>query len=68
MNNLGWTALMEAIILNNGNQVQQETVQLLIDYGADVTIPDKNNVTPLQHARKKGFKEIEQLLVDGGAM
>ena len=31
VNNLGWTALMEAIILNNGNQVQQETVQLLID-------------------------------------
>ncbi|MEK4715709.1 ankyrin repeat domain-containing protein [Sporosarcina sp. FSL K6-5500] len=68
VNNLGWTALMEAIILNNGNQVQQETVQLLIDNGADVTIPDKNNVTPLQHARKKGFKEIEQILVDSGAM
>lgn len=68
VNNLGWTALLEAIILNNGNNVQQQTVQLLIEYGADVNIPDDNHVTPLQHARKKGFKEIEQLLLDAGAM
>lgn len=68
VNNLGWTALIEAIILNNGNEVQQETVQLLIDYGADVNIPDENNDTPLQLARNKGFKEIEQILLNAGAM
>ncbi|KAA0966347.1 hypothetical protein FQ087_08960 [Sporosarcina sp. ANT_H38] len=68
VNNLGWTALIEAIILNNGNKVQQETVQLLIDYGADVNIPDENNDTPLQLARKKGFTEIEQILLNAGAM
>lgn len=67
VNNLGWTALLEAIILNDGDEKQQQTVQLLIDYGADVNIPDKNNVTPLQHARKKGFKEIEQILLKAGA-
>ncbi|MEH7014554.1 ankyrin repeat domain-containing protein [Neobacillus niacini] len=67
VNNLGWTALLEAIILNNGDEKQQKTVQLLIDHGADVNIPDHNNMTPLQHAREKGFKEIENILLKAGA-
>ncbi|MBX9976059.1 ankyrin repeat domain-containing protein [Cytobacillus firmus] len=67
VNDLGWTALLEAIILNDGNVEQQQTVQLLIDHGADVNIPDGNNVTALQHAREKGFKEIEQILLTAGA-
>ncbi|WP_264740550.1 ankyrin repeat domain-containing protein [Cytobacillus firmus] len=67
VNDLGWTALLEAIILNDGNVKQQQTVQLLIDHGADVNIPDDNNVTPLQHAREKGFKEIERILLTAGA-
>jgi len=67
VNLLGWTALMEAIVLNNGNPTQQTVVQLLIDHGADVNIPDNNNVTPLQHAKKQGFKEIENILIEAGA-
>ncbi|MFC9597019.1 ankyrin repeat domain-containing protein [Peribacillus butanolivorans] len=67
VNNLGWTALLEAIILSNGDEKQQQTVQLLIDHGADVNIADHNNVTPLQHAHEKGFKEIEQILIKEGA-
>nr|WP_263325217.1 ankyrin repeat domain-containing protein [Neobacillus sp. Marseille-Q6967] len=67
VNHLGWTALLEAIILNNGNEKQKQTVQLLIDHGADVNIPDNNNVTPLEHAHKEGFKEIEQILLQAGA-
>ncbi|MFB3166487.1 ankyrin repeat domain-containing protein [Neobacillus sp. 179-C4.2 HS] len=67
INDLGWTALLEAIILNNGDEKQQQTVQMLIDHGADVNIPDHNKVTPLQHARKKGFKEIENILLKAGA-
>ena len=68
VNRLGWTALMEAIVLNNGNTTQQTVVQLLIDHGADVNIPDNNNVTPLQHAKKQGFKEIENILIAAGAV
>ncbi|MBG9693678.1 ankyrin [Lysinibacillus sphaericus] len=67
VNNLGWTALMEAIVLNNGNPTQQTAIQMLIDHGADVNIPDKNNMSPLQHAKQKGFKEIEEILVAAGA-
>jgi len=67
VNNLGWTALLEAIILGNGDEKQQQTVQLLIDHGANVNIPDNKNVTPLQHARAKRFKEIEQTLLKARA-
>lgn len=67
VNNLGWTALLEAIILNNGNAKQQETLRLLIQHGADVNLTDSEGVTPLQHARSKGLKEMEQLLLEAGA-
>ncbi|KAA8745708.1 ankyrin repeat domain-containing protein [Paenibacillus sp. UASWS1643] len=67
VNQLGWTALLEAIILNDGNAQQQETIQLLIDHGADVNIPDRDGVSPLSHAKNKDFKEIEEILVRAGA-
>ncbi|PQP81542.1 hypothetical protein C0Q44_17640 [Paenibacillus sp. PCH8] len=67
VNLLGWTALLEAIILNDGNAQQQETIQLLIDHGSDVNIPDRDGVSPLSHAKNKGFKEIEGILVRAGA-
>ncbi|MGG0287716.1 ankyrin repeat domain-containing protein [Peribacillus butanolivorans] len=67
VNDLGWTALMEAIVLNNGGERQQQAIQLLIDHGADVNIPDRNNVTPLHISREKEFKEIEQILLKAGA-
>lgn len=62
INNLGWTALLEAIVLSNGDVRHQRVVQLLVDHGADVTIADKDGVTPLQHARSRGFIEIERIL------
>ncbi|WP_155593021.1 ankyrin repeat domain-containing protein [Lysinibacillus cavernae] len=62
INNLHWTALLEAVILGNGGEKHQEIVQLLVDYGADLNIGDRDGVTPLQHAKKLGFYEIEQIL------
>jgi uncharacterized protein len=35
--------------------------ELLINV-ADVTIADKDGLTPLQHARKRGFAEIARML------
>jgi len=63
VNDLGWTALLEAIVLSDGGPRHQQIVQLLVDHSADVTIPDKNGVTALEHARARGFKEIEQILL-----
>jgi hypothetical protein len=62
VNNLGWTALLEAIVLSNGDERHQRVVQLLVDHGADITIPDKDGVTPLEHARSRGFTEIVRIL------
>ncbi len=67
INNLGWTALLEAIVLSDGGKAHQHIVQLLIDHGADVNLADKDGVTPLQHARKRGFTEIEHMLLQAGA-
>ena len=62
VNNLGWTALLEAIVLSNGDERHQQVVQLLVDHGADITIGDKDGVTPLEHARMRGFTQIERIL------
>ncbi|NUC16466.1 ankyrin repeat domain-containing protein [Bacillus mycoides] len=63
INNLGWTALMEAIVLSNGDEAQQQVIRLLIEHGADVNIPDNDGITPLQHARTHNFEEIEKILL-----
>jgi len=62
VNNLGWTALLEAIVLSNGDERHQQIVQLLVDHGADISIGDKDGVTPLDHARSRGFTEIVRIL------
>lgn len=62
VNKLGWTALMEAVILGDGSKKYQQIVQILKDAGAKMDIPDHNGTTPLQHARSKGFKEIVDIL------
>ncbi|QEC44754.1 ankyrin repeat domain-containing protein [Pseudobacter ginsenosidimutans] len=67
INRLGWTALLEAIILGNGGKAHTKIVQLLIKAGADLNIADQNGITPLAHARKKGQKEIVILLENAGA-
>jgi ankyrin repeat protein len=67
MNNLHWTALLEAVILGDGRENYQEIVQLLVDHGADVNISDRDGVTPLEHAERRGFKEIERILKAAGA-
>lgn len=58
----GWTPLLEAIILQDGGPVQQKIVKLLLDAGADPSMVDQWGISPLQHARDKGFTEIAALL------
>lgn len=62
INNLYWTALLEAVILGDGGKKHQEIVQLLVDHGADLSIADKEGITPLAHAQDRGFREIEAIL------
>lgn len=67
VNNLGWTALLEAIILSNGGERHQQIVQLLVDHSANVNIADKDGVTPLQHAQARGYKQMIEILQNAGA-
>src|SRR5690606_12111412 len=67
VNKLGWTALLEAIILGDGGRRHQEIVQLLVEAGARVELADRDGVTPLEHARRRGYAEIERILVAAGA-
>jgi hypothetical protein len=62
VNNLGWTALMEAIILGDGGSDHQDVVRALVSAGADRTIADREGMTPLQHAQARGYAEIVELL------
>lgn len=67
VNRHGWTALLEAIILGDGGPRQREIVRLLVHAGANVNLPDGEGVTPLQHARQKGLREIADRLESAGA-
>lgn len=55
VNKLSWTALLEAIILGDGGERHQQVVALLVEAGTDVNLADGEGVTPLQHARSRGY-------------
>ena len=67
VNNLGWTALMESIVLGNGGKNHTDTLRALVDAGADVNIADRRGTTPLQHARRRGYVNMAKILEDAGA-
>jgi uncharacterized protein len=62
VNNLGWTALLEAVILGDGSKRYQEIVTILLDAGADASIADRDGVTALQHAERRGQREVTRIL------
>lgn len=62
VNDLGWTALMEAVVLGEGTERWQRVVDVLLRNGADHSIPDRDGVTALAHARARGYDEIAALL------
>ena len=67
VNSLGWTALLEAVILGDGGPGHTEIVRLLIEAGANVNLADRDGVTPLAHARRRGFAAIGRMLEAAGA-
>ena len=63
INNIGWTALLEAIILGDGGARHIKIVQALLEAGADKSIADKEGVTPLQHAKSHQYAGMIKLLI-----
>jgi hypothetical protein len=66
VNKLGWTALLEAVILGDGGRAHTDIVRLLVDAGAQVNLADRDGVTPLGHARQRGFAAIARTLEAAG--
>jgi hypothetical protein len=67
VNDLGWTALMETVILGDGGPIYIGILELLLAAGADTDIPDRDGVTPLAHARALGFADLARILERAGA-
>jgi ankyrin repeat protein len=62
VNNLHWTAVIEAVVLGDGGSRHQQTLQALVDAGADITLPDRQGRTPLALARMRGYSEMVRIL------
>lgn len=67
VNDLGWTALLEAVILGDGGPAHQDIVRTLIATGADVDKADGKGVRPLRHAQDRGQREVASILRAAGA-
>jgi ankyrin repeat protein len=67
VNNLGWTALIESIVLGDGGPRHTATLRALVEAGAGVNIGDRSGTTPLALARGRGYGEMVALLEKAGA-
>ncbi len=67
VNNLGWTALIESIVLGEGGSRHLATLQALVAAGANVNLADRGGATPLSLARARGYREMVGTLTKAGA-
>lgn len=65
-NTLGWTALIEAVLLGDGGIDHQQVITQLLAHGADVNLADAEGVTPLAHARWRKFDTLCEMLETAG--
>ncbi len=67
VNNLHWTAAIEAVVLGDGGRRHQASLQALIAAGANLNLADRHGNTPLQLARSRGYVEMVKMLERAGA-
>ena len=67
VNNLGWTALIESIVLGDGGKNHTDTLDALVKAGANVNLPDRSGFTPLRLAKARGYIEMVRILEAAGA-
>ncbi len=66
VNNLGMTALIEAIVLGNGGPNHQATVKLLLDAGANPNLADRSGATPLALAKGRRYTAMVEMIAKAG--
>jgi uncharacterized protein len=67
VNNLHWTAVIEAIVLGNGGARHQSTLKALIAAKANLQLADRQGNTPLALAKARGYQEMVTMLESAGA-
>ena len=67
VNNLGWTALIESIVLGDGGKNHTDTLEALVKAGANVNLADRSGFTPLRLARGRGYNAMARILEAAGA-
>jgi hypothetical protein len=67
VNNLGWTALIESIVLGDGGKRHIACLEALVKAGANVNIADRSGATPLTLAKRRGYAEMVAILEKAGA-
>ncbi|MBI2738408.1 MAG: ankyrin repeat domain-containing protein [Rhodospirillales bacterium] len=66
VNNLGWTCLLEIVILGDGGPRHVEVTKLVLAAGANPNIADRDGVSPLQHALRRSQREVATLIEAAG--
>jgi ankyrin repeat protein len=54
------------VLLGDGGARHVEIVKLLLARGADPNLADRAGVTPLQHARQRGYTAMAQVIEEAG--
>ncbi len=67
VNNLHWTALIEAIVLGDGGPRHQAALRALVEARANLQLADRSGRTPLALARERGYAAMVQSLERAGA-
>ena len=67
VNNLHWTALIEAVVLGDGGARHQAVVKALLAAGASTELADREGRTPLALARGRGYAAMMKQLEAAGA-
>jgi ankyrin repeat protein len=62
VNNLHWTAAIEAVVLGDGGPRHQETLRALIAAKANLQLADRQGQTPLALAKARGYGEMVKML------
>ncbi len=62
VNRMGWTALIEAVVLGNGGANHVAIVEALVKAGADTDIADRNGRTALDYARQRRYDGMIKIL------
>ncbi len=62
VNNLHWTAVMEAVVLGDGGADHLAVLDALLRSGADRSLADRQGSTPLDHAVRLGYADMADRL------